>query len=169
MNLLRVFLAWILLAALPLQGYAAAAMLYCGPGGAHQSVAQRSMTHEPLEVHGAKGSHESNGHADARHHEHPAAQHAAGHAHVSQGPDVSHASHVSHLSQAGGESAHLSPDTLAGLDHPCSVCAACSHSVALAQTPHVVAGPAVPHPSGAEAFGTFPTRPAPVPDKPPRA
>lgn len=125
MTRLRMFLAWILLAALPLQGYAAAAMLYCGPAAAAVMAAE---------------------------------SHAAGHgAH-------SHAAHESNDSND-------SHDEAAPLDavHACSVCAACGHSVALAGTAHRIASPVVPQLSDTRAPYAFPTRPAPVPDKPPRA
>lgn len=122
MTRLRMFLACILLAALPLQGYAAAAMLYCGPAAAAAMAAESHDAGHAAHSHGAHGSNDS--------HEEAAASDAA---------------------------------------HGCSVCAACSHSVALAETAHRVASPALPQLSDTRAPYAFPTRPAPVPDKPPRA
>ncbi len=40
MSLLRLALLWLVMAALPLQGFAAASMLFCGPSG-HASAAQQ--------------------------------------------------------------------------------------------------------------------------------
>lgn len=39
MPYLRLLLAWIVMFAIPIQGFAAATMLYCGPGMAHQGQA----------------------------------------------------------------------------------------------------------------------------------
>lgn len=144
MTLLRVLLAWILLVALPLQGYAAAAMLYCGTGGSHAAMAVEHGEHAPdHEAASTARSHTHDQHAQVAHHGHP-------------GDDTGRADRA-----AGG--------TLPDLDHQCSVCAACSHSVALADTPHVIAAAVPQRTSGMHDFGPFPTRPAPVPDKPPRA
>ena len=46
----RLILAWLLLAALPLQGWAAATMLYCGP-------AQKAAVHASAHAPGAAVSH----------------------------------------------------------------------------------------------------------------
>ena len=40
MSRIRLLFAWLVLAAIPLQGFAAASMLYCGMGPRHEAVAQ---------------------------------------------------------------------------------------------------------------------------------
>lgn len=145
MSRLRLFLACVLLAALPLQGYAAAAMLFCGP------AAIGSMGHADR---ADRAGHR--GHADH-------AGHAGHGAPESATPPHDHAQH-SHEGHDSGVR-----DAPSDADHACSVCAACSHSVALAGTPQVMSAPAVPQASGAEPFSAFPTRAIRVPDKPPRA
>lgn len=134
----RLLLAWLLLAALPLQGWAAAAMLFCGPA---QTVAMHSEVHVAKADAGNRGLH-------ADHHD----MHAA---HAQQ-----------HLD--GGDADGGTQPSADGV-HTCSVCAACSHGVALAQTPQ---WPAVLPPPAAditEPLIAVLARPSPVPDKPPRA
>ena len=43
---LRILFAWLLMAALPMQGIAAASMLLCGMGGQHQHTVQASEPHD---------------------------------------------------------------------------------------------------------------------------
>lgn len=63
----RLILAWLMMAALPLQGWAAASMLYCGP-------AQRAA------VHAAAAAHEASHHdMHAAHHDVKAGHHAQQH------------------------------------------------------------------------------------------
>lgn len=56
-KVLRIVLAWLLAAALPLQGYAAQAMLFCAP--AHHQATVEAPMHE-----GHSHDHEAMGHAD---------------------------------------------------------------------------------------------------------
>lgn len=71
MSLLRLFVAWLVVAALPLQGLAAASMLYCG-----QAAAAVAAVHEEHAGHGhhpqasAHGGHAAD-HADAADHGDP--------------------------------------------------------------------------------------------------
>ena len=68
MHRVRLFVLWIMMFAVPFQGYAAAGMVFCGPGhvGAMSSVsAERSVTHDA-----AQHPH-ADGHPD---HHHEAAQ-----------------------------------------------------------------------------------------------
>ena len=70
MPCLRLFLAWIMMMALPLQGFAAASMLFCGPGS-HGAVLQQAHQHHGHTLHG-DGDH---------HHDHAAhGGHSADHA-----------------------------------------------------------------------------------------
>jgi hypothetical protein len=70
MSKVRLFVAWLLLAALPLQGLAGASMLLCGPAPAqaatatahdHASHDHEAMGHEGQTVAGAQEDHASNG------------------------------------------------------------------------------------------------------------
>ena len=135
MSRIRLILAWLLMAAVPLQGWAAATMLFCGP-------AQRTV-HAHV--------HEAGDGAD--HH----AVHAA-HQHGAQAQN-----------DAGNHSAGSHPQASGGDSHACSACAACSHSVALAQTRLPAAVSDVPRAELAEPLAAVLAQPSPVPDKPPRA
>ena len=46
MLLLRILFAWLLIAAVPMQGFAAASMLMCGMGEQHQHTAQAGEPHD---------------------------------------------------------------------------------------------------------------------------
>src|SRR5512133_412005 len=105
---IRLILAWLLMAAVPLQGWAAATMLFCGP--------------MPPSVHAH--AHEAGGQTDL--HAAPAAHH--------------HGMNPQHATHDDGTAAH--PQPVGDESHACSACAACSHSIALAQTqlPATVSG-----------------------------
>lgn len=156
---LRLFLAWLLLVAVPLQGFAAASALLCGPGERARMAAQASAGHGgPM------------GHAtiDARHaHEdHAQSSHAGGpHAHFAQA-DAAGAPHAMHHPGAGHDEASAPS---ADDKHSCLACAASCHAVALTGDPDPVALPVPPNAPSAEPFVHFDSRPPPVPDKPPRA
>jgi MinD superfamily P-loop ATPase len=124
----RLFLAWLIMAAIPLQGLAAASMLFCATGE-HHAAAQVTAA---IDQH----DHSKHGHAD----EVPS-------------------------KQAVDESGKKLPD----LTHKCSVCASCCSSVALTESPQLVAFAPVPQAELAEPFVLIHARPAQVPDKPPRA
>lgn len=55
MKRLRLLLAWFLLAAVPLQGFAAASMLFCGNGSAHAAVEALAQQAEIVGLDGADG------------------------------------------------------------------------------------------------------------------
>ena len=61
MSRLRVLFAWLLLAAIPLQGLAAASMLFCGMGPLHGAKVQA----QAVAVAVASHDHAAHGHADA--------------------------------------------------------------------------------------------------------
>lgn len=56
----------------------------------------------------------------------------------------------------------------AAVPHKCGVCAFCCHSVAIAEMPRAVAATPAPQTASAEPFVLIHSRPAQVPDKPPR-
>ncbi len=138
MSALRILIAWLLLAALPLQGFAAATTLLCGP--AH---------------HGAMTS-AAAGPGDG----HPAAIDGDGHPH-------DHASMASaHAAQADAETAAPASN---GSGHSCNLCSGACHGLGIASQPAQVALAVAPHVPLTEAFQRLASRPAPLPDKPPRA
>ena len=135
---LRLLLAWLLLAALPLQGFAAATMLFCGQ-------APRVLTAVAPANHG--GHDDQASHADHRR----AAGHDDATAHATDDGPPGHAPHV------------------ADAGHGCNLCAAACHAVGIASEPAALAFSPAPQVPQAEPFQRFASRPAPVPDKPPRA
>jgi len=142
----RLILAWLLLAALPLQGWAAATMLYCGP-------AQRDAVHAKADLPEAAVSH----------HDMRAAHHLMQSAHTPH--------HMGAIDEGAADSGSTEgvAQPVADASHTCGVCAACCHGVALAQTLHWPTITAAPGANLAEPLVTVVAHPSPVPDKPPRA
>ncbi|MBI2770359.1 MAG: hypothetical protein HYX47_12105 [Burkholderiales bacterium] len=139
MSRFRLFLAWLIVAAIPLQGLAASSMLFCGMGG-HHAPAQVAATQADL---ASVDSNASAGHDHSKH---------------------SHASDV----QAKKTSDNAGKK-LPGTAHKCAVCAACCNIVAITEFPQLVAFAPVPQAELAEPFVLIHARPSQVPDKPPRA
>jgi hypothetical protein len=138
---LRMLLAWLLLLAIPLQGLAAASMMYCGPAPQAAQAHQLQSAHE---------------------HEH-------GHGHDADATSASayyHAKHDQVASDAGQHPAGTS--SAADGDHKCSLCAACQ-VVGISDSPHTSAFSAAPQIPWVESFIPVHSRPTAVPDKPPRA
>jgi hypothetical protein len=103
---LRTFLMWLLVLAIPVQGFAASAMLHCGPS--HQRQQQAAAT-----IAGQQ--------ADDEHH-------------VDHGPQAHHADHG--MSGAADDSAtddSGAPTSLAAAK--CSACAYCCYATAIGGTP----------------------------------
>lgn len=65
MLMLRILFAWLLTAAVPMQGFAAASMLLCGMGTQHQHTAQASEHHDHAAMHNHSGGDAAQGHAHA--------------------------------------------------------------------------------------------------------
>ena len=115
---------WLVMLALPVQGFAAASMLYCGPK-AHAAQASQPADHEV--THGMSHA----GHDHASH-----AQHASAHAPAHDAPDVGNEAHqclmcafcghsvaLSEFPKAleFGEPAHASPPEPSALIQPIAV------------------------------------------------
>ncbi len=64
MLMLRILFAWLLIAAVPMQGLAAASMLFCGMGAQQLGTVQTSAPHDHATMHGLTVSVEQ-GHAQA--------------------------------------------------------------------------------------------------------
>jgi hypothetical protein len=147
---LRTFLMWLLMLAIPVQGIAASAMLHCGPSHQRQQQAAAAIGgHEDHAHHGdparqyAHGAHHHGMHAgDGK-----ASVHSAGGADSRGGVDGTHGADAT-------EGAHgtYGADALDGTDSgaaatlsaaKCSACAACCHAAAIIGTPLAV-GIAVP-------------------------
>lgn len=104
------FLLWLMMLAIPVQGFAAASMLYCGMGAEHQAMQTEAM---PKSHHMA----ELAVHMDQ----------SAGHIHVEVAQEVDHQN-----DQAQDMSGKL-PDST----HKCGVCAACCNLIGLAEAPEL--------------------------------
>lgn len=135
MTRLRLLLACLVMLAIPLQGFAAATMLFCAPGAPHHAAASGGGTH------GAAG------------HDHAAHSHAPSQASQQAAQDAVDAAHL----------------TAADAAHACSVCAACCHSVAISDATALRAVAPPPQFHRTEAPVAVVSRPAVVPEKPPRA
>jgi hypothetical protein len=139
MSRFRLFLAWLILAAIPLQGLAASSMLFCGMGG-HHAPSQVASAQAHL---ASSGSSASVGHDHSKH---------------------SHASDVQ-----AKKAAHNAGKKLPDAAHKCAVCASCCNIVAIFDFPQLAAIAPVPQAELAEPFLLIHARPSQVPDKPPRA
>ena len=137
---LRLLLAWLLMAAIPMQGFAAASMLFCGMGTAHVQAQVGDAS-------------------PASSHQH-SMQEPAHHAHSAH----SHADTGSHGNTTLGAKQGV-PDA----GHKCSICAACCNSVAIVGLELVIASVPAPQAELAEPIVLILARATPVPDKPPRA
>ncbi|MCY7320049.1 MAG: hypothetical protein LH617_15240 [Ramlibacter sp.] len=145
---LRFLMLWLVMAAVPLQGLAAASMLYCGMG------AQHGTAHSIPVPASAAPAHLGSDASDPDH--------------------LSHVSHASHASQGHVAVADIvqpldSQQQLPGADHECSVCASCSNAVLITTLSSSAGAMPLPQAELAEPFVLIQRRPAPVPDKPPRA
>ena len=139
MSCVRVLLAWLLMAAIPLQGLAAASMLYCGMGAHHGAQAVLATLHSPTSADsGATKRHDHSQH---------------GHAAAGEGKKVA------------DDVKQKLPDAA----HKCGVCASCCHSLAITEFPQTVVFAPLPQAELAEPFVLIHTRPTLVPDRPPRA
>lgn len=136
--LVRLVAVWLVVLALPLQGWAAATMLHCGSGHAPGHPSSHS---------GSRGAGDRGGHA-VHHHAAGHGAHAVQHAHAAHDPhdphDLNHAggSHDEHRAQhshaAAGAAGELGMDDHAAAAHKCSACAACCLGVGLpASTPRL--------------------------------
>ena len=147
MSTLRLVLAWLVMAALPPHGIAAASMLFCEKA-AHSTVAQPAGGHDhAAHGHGANGDH-------------------ASHSHDGDAP-----AKTEQPSKLGGYDAD-GPQGGAGLvddGHACPVCASCCNLVALSETPTLVLSGDSPESHPVRGPARMLTRHAPTPDKPPRA
>lgn len=137
---LRLFFVWLLMAAIPMQGFAAASMLFCG-GVTDHALVQTSAASQSL-----PDSHQA--HAEVKH-EHASHDHGMSGSHESVSPDTKHGA----------------PET----GHKCSICAACCNSVAIIGMDFAIAAAPAPQAELAEPFVLIAARATPVPDKPPRA
>lgn len=139
MSRFRLLLAWLVMVAVPLQGLGAASMLFCGMG-AHHSPAQTAAAQQEQVLSAGNASDQ---HDHSKH---------------------SHAAEVQ-VKKTTDDASKKPPETA----HKCGVCASCCTSVALAESPQLVAFAPVPQAELAEPFVLIHARPSQVPDKPPRA
>lgn len=135
---LRVVLAWLVMAALPLQGLATATMAFCGAG--HE---QSTMDAGSVQMRGANHDHSQHSHAGSgQQADKPSSSH----------PDV----------QKAGSKA------LPDVTHKCGVCASCCHTVAIAEFAQWPDFSPLPQAELAEPFVLIHAPPFVLPDKPPR-
>ncbi len=140
---IRLFLASLLLVALPLQGALAASMRLCLPDARAVSAGV------PVTPHALHAGHEP---AAATH-----AVHAGG-------------AHAHDATAAGDESPGATVSTAThDNQHRCDICAACAHAAALSSPSTPVAPPTLSQSPAAQPPARIDMRGLPVPDKPPRA
>lgn len=149
---LRLILTWLLLAALPLQGIAAASMALCQPQAAsRQAVNLPEGAPDFAPTRGIHQAHDGHGHSG---HDHAWHEVGAGHLAATAGDDGTPAHHDGLQADA---------------DHRCSACAMCGHALGLAGVPITLEVQAAPQDLVTGPAQRVETRVAPIPDKPPRA
>lgn len=151
MSRLRFLLACLVMLAIPLQGLAAASMLFCSGGMGHHAKQVA-----PVAGHANKGAQ-----ADATGHDH------SKHAHA--GVIQSHTSLDKGLDKAQSADSQVSAKTSPSAAHTCNVCSACCHSAAISESTATLAVTLAPQADLNEPSALVVSRPAVVPDKPPRA
>lgn len=142
MSRFRLFLACLLMAALPLQGLAAASMLFCGSQAAAR-VAQ-AVSHQGHHASIDAVDHAARGHADHASHGHGPAQADAGH-----------------------EAGQVTDDG-AGQSHSCPICASCSQSQAVGGFESLPLASPAPSAEPSQPPVRVSSRSLTLPDKPPR-
>ena len=80
-----------------------------------------------------------------------------------------HSTHSHHSGDAVEKAAPAAQVTIADVQHQCSVCAACCHSVAISELPAMSQAVPAPQADLADPFVLIVSHPSPLPDKPPRA
>jgi hypothetical protein len=137
----RLFVLWVMMFAVPFQGYAAAAMVFCGPGhGGTQAGAMTALSAEAAGAHDRAERQHGDGHADHHHQAKPSADDSA------------------------GKTASAEPDAM----HKCGTCGAC-HGTALISTLELAVFHGLPRADLAEPPLAMATLAPRVLDKPPRA
>jgi hypothetical protein len=145
MSIFRLVIAWLIMAALPLQGMAASSMLFCDQA-APSTVAKPTAHDHAAHGHGAQHDHASHSH---------------------DGDSLAAADQPAKLSQQqadGPQGAGMVED-----GHACPICAACCNLVALSETPILALQAAPPASQPLDGPSRVLSRDAPTPDKPPRA
>ena len=122
-RLLRTVLTWLLVLALPAQGYAAQTMLFCGPG--HHGAAVSGAVHDTA-AHG----HGEHGGA------HTGSVHSHGSVHMHAQADTGDADTGSDALGAAADKAAKAEPSGAGT---CSACAACCSAAAITSTSQAIA------------------------------
>ena len=144
MFFMRFLLAWLLMAAIPLQGLAAASMLFCGMEMQNMPVQAQSAVHiVATTVATTAGSHYHSQHDHSQHGKAAPAK----------------------VVKTSGDIAKQLPE----VSHKCPVCASCCNLVAITEFPPLAIIAPASQAELAEPFVLIQARPLPVPDKPPRA
>ncbi len=140
MSIIRLVLAWLLMAALPLPGIAAASMLFCGPSAAHSTATQPAQ---------------------------PSSHDHAAHAH--DGSSATKAEQSAKLGIQQQADGSQDGAAMADEGRACPICASCCNLVALSEAPILSLAGDSPEAQPLQGPARVYTRHAPTPDKPPRA
>lgn len=139
MSLIRLVVAWLLIAALPLHGFAASTMLLCVPVAASAGAAH--------------GEHAAHGH-----------HHAYGDAERASAQPSSDSAQQAHSAVPGTDKV-----AKADKGHACGSCSSCCHVLALTHSPSPMPSADSPSAELPQSHVRVSTRASPRPDKPPRA
>lgn len=134
------FLLWLMMLAMPVQGFAAASMAYCGVGAAHKTVSSVNSTSQAPQHHADNAQ---EGHAQAMHDE--------------------------MLQVTAPDQSVDIQNQLPDATHKCGVCASCCNLIGIAVIPQLIAVHASPDVRYLEPLALRYTVPSGLPEKPPRA
>lgn len=141
MRLFPSFLLWLMMLAVPVQGFAAASMLYCGMGTEHGAMESQSM---------------------------PASHHMAAQAvHMDHGEDSIH--DKVGLVDGQADQAHDMSGKVPDSTHKCGVCAACCNLIGIAEFPSLMTSAISPPAQYLEPLAQSYAAPLRLLERPPRS
>lgn len=159
MSIVRLIVTWLVMAALPLQGLAAASMLFCDQAN-HSTISERQAAHDHGSHghgHGHQASSSASGQQDAGH-DHASHDHGGQGGLGDAGPDMQ----GKHSAQSADKGSTVD-------DHACPICASCCNLVALSEPLSLGSAADLPTAQPLHEPARVITRDSPTPDKPPRA
>lgn len=142
MRLFPSFLLWLMMLAIPVQGFAAASMLYCGMGAQHHAMQTQVM---PESHHGVQSA--------------AALDHSAG---AMDDKDLM-------VVNWEVDQPHHTSTKLPDATHKCGICAACCNLIGIAEIPSLMASAIIPPAQYLEPLAPSYAAPSRLLERPPRS
>lgn len=142
MRLLPSFLLWLVMLAIPVQGFAAASMLYCGMGAEHHAMQVQTM---PESAHMVQPT-----------------------VHMDHGRGAMDDEAMMMVVNAQVDQPHHMPAKLPDATHKCGICAACCNLIGIAEVPSLMAFAISPPAQYLEPLAQSYAAPSSLLERPPR-